>query len=96
MIEDERAAAALVPPSAPSRVDCTLPVGENAHIGIIILCFFRSGEAEALYMTSREPDSQKRLGRVQSLGEELGAQRERAQVLEHGGRVCLSVCLSVF
>lgn len=81
--EDERPTAALVPAGSPSRVDGALPVGQNADSGILVGGWSGGRETEALYVTSREADSEERFRRVQSLGEELRAQRQRTQILEH-------------
>lgn len=83
MAKDEGPTAALVSTGSPRRVDGALPIGQDADIGMLLGGSSGGRETEALYVTSREADSEERFGWMQSLGEELGAQRQRTQILEH-------------
>lgn len=84
MAEDKGPTAALVSTGAPSGVDGALSVRQNTDIGVLFRRFVCSRKPKTLDVAGCEADSEKRLGRMQRLGKELGAQRECTQILEHG------------
>lgn len=74
------ATAPLVPASAPHALD-QAPAA-TCCAGIFIF----NGQAKALNATIGQANGQERLRRVQDLSEQVRRERERAEVLQHGGK----------
>lgn len=71
-------------PGAPFRLDGAGARGNDAGVCVDVR-ILDGGQAEGLDVAAGEADGENGLGGVQSLGEELGGERERAEVLEHVG-----------
>ena len=82
-------AAALVPPRLPEGVNRALAVAQDAGVGVFLGA--SRGQAEGLDMAIGQADRQQRLGGVQSSGEDGGLEGQRAEVLEHGGRLRVGI-----
>lgn len=75
----QRPTAPLVTPSPPFGIDSSRAGTHYAHIAVILVSsLFRSWQTEALYMARRQTNRENGLGRMQSLGEELRGEGERA------------------
>ena len=77
-------AAAFMPPRPPFRIYCACTRGKGARVWvfIVVVASYR-WKTEGLYMSTRKPYGEDRLLGVESLREELGGERESAEILKH-------------
>ena len=73
-----------MPPCAPHAVDQTLAVRDAVVlVALVVRGAVRGGQPEGLDMATGQADGKQRLGGMEDLCEEVGGERQRAQILEH-------------
>jgi hypothetical protein len=77
-------AAAFMPPRPPFRIYCACTCRKDARVWvfIVVVASYR-WKAKGLYMSTRKSHSEDGLLRMESLCEELGGERESAEILKH-------------
>jgi hypothetical protein len=77
-------AAAFMPPRPPFRIYCACTCRKDARVWVfvVVVASYR-WKAERLYMSTRKSHSEDGLLGMESLCEELGGERESAEILKH-------------
>lgn len=57
MTENQGTTASLMPPGSPERVNCALPIRQDADISILLAGFFRARKTETLYVAGSKPNT---------------------------------------
>lgn len=77
-------AAALVSSCAPLGIDMARSIREYTCVSVLVIAAY-GWEPKRLHMSAGETDCEYGFLRVNCLREEVGGEREGAEVLEHGG-----------
>lgn len=81
----QTATATLMSACGPHALDQAFAAGNAAVlVHIFVGAVIRRGNAKGFHMAAGETDSQKRLGWMDGLGEEVRVEREGAEVFKHG------------
>jgi hypothetical protein len=90
----QASATALVSPGFPHRIDHALAIAEHAAVAVraIVRGAASCRQTKCLDMSTGKSDGEKRLARVERGGEDVGLERQGAEVFEHGGVYSEELC----